>query len=112
MKRTIKKALSALLVIVILMGLAMPTFAATVDPEESKSQIPVIRVLGDGEPMYDAEGKKLFHIRTSFSDSEEEEDDEESDLLESVANVLLPFLIDGRQIVKSSATLSCNKLQR
>lgn len=95
MKRTIKKALSALLVVVMLMGLAMPTFAATVDPEESKSQIPVIRVLGDGEPMYDAEGKKLFHIRTSFSDSAEEEDDEESDLLGSVANILLPFLIDG-----------------
>ncbi len=95
MKRTIKKALSALLVIVMLMGLAMPTFAATVDPEASKSQIPVIRVLGDGEPLYDADGKKLFHIRTSLTESSDEEDDEESDLLGSVANILLPFLIDG-----------------
>ncbi len=92
-----KKVVSVILTCIMLFSMAIPTFAATINPEETKSQIPVIRVLGDGEPMYDAEGNKLFHIRTSFSEDNgnKDEDGEESKLIESVANVLLPFLIKG-----------------
>lgn len=94
-----KKFISVVLTAIMLFSFTLPAFASTVHPEESKSQIPVIRILGDGEPMYDAEGNKLFHIRTSFNegfDSEEgTEDDDNSELMESIANILLPFLIDG-----------------
>lgn len=80
-----------------LFSFSVPAFAAKIDPESSRSQIPVIRVLGDGEPMYDAEGNRLFHIRSSLNegfDSGEDEDDN-NELMESVINVLMPFLIDG-----------------
>ncbi len=90
-----KKLISVLLTIVMLFTLAVPAFAAGINPEESKSQIPVIRVLGDGEPLYDAEGNKLFHLRSVFSEGLGDDEDEDSDLLSSVANILLPFLIDG-----------------
>ena len=52
----------------------IPAFATGFDPESSRSQIPVIRVLGDGEPMYDAEGNKLFHIRSMFNDGVNKDD--------------------------------------
>lgn len=91
-----KKVISLILTAIMLFGLALPACAATVDPEASKSQIPVIRVLGDGEPMYDAEGNKLFHIRTSFSDGlGSDEEDSSAELIKSVANILTPFLING-----------------
>ena len=91
-----KKLFSVILTLLMIFSFTLPAFAATVNPESSKSQIPVIRVLGDGEPMYDAEGNKLFHIRTSFSEGfGSEEEDGSSELMKSVANVLMPFLIDG-----------------
>ena len=67
---------------------------STITVHSSKSQIPVVRILGDGEPLYDAQQNKLIHIR-SLSFGGNSSDDEESDVLSSVANILLPFLIDG-----------------
>ena len=61
----------------------------------SRSQIPVIRILGDGEPLYNKEQEKIFHIRSMTSGGLSSDDDEDSDILGSVANVLLPFLVDG-----------------
>lgn len=93
-----KKFISVILTAVMLFSFSLPAFAASgCNPEASRSQIPVIRILGDGEPMYDAEGNKLFHIRTSFQEGfgSDEENEEDSELMESVANVLMPFLIDG-----------------
>ena len=59
-----------------------------------RSQIPVIRILGDGEPLYNAEQEKIFHIR-SLTLNSSSDDDEDSDVMSSVANILLPFLING-----------------
>ena len=89
-----KKLISVLLVVLMLFSSVIPAFATGFDPESSRSQIPVIRVLGDGEPMYDAEGNKLFHIRSMFNDGVNKDDDS-SELIKSLANVLLPFLING-----------------
>lgn len=58
----------------------------------SRSQVPVVRLLGDGEPLYDAQQKKIFHLRTFYVP---DDGSEESDVLSSVANVLFPFLVDG-----------------
>ncbi len=98
-----KKIISVLLTLIMIFTLAMPAFAASgfigdeVNVFESRSQVPVIRILGDAEPMYDAEGNKLFNWRSMFSgDSEEDsEEDGDSEIVESVANVIAPFVIDG-----------------
>ena len=60
----------------------------------SRSQIPVIRILGDGEPLYNANQEKIYHIRSMTLNSSSD-DDEDSDVMSSVANILLPFLING-----------------
>ncbi len=95
-----KKVISLILALTMVFTLAMPAFAASgfIGTEfavhESKGQIPVIRILGDAEPLYDAEGNKLFSWRTMLSE-DGTEDDGESTLVESVANVITPFVIDG-----------------
>ena len=50
-----KKLLSVFLVIVLIFSLAIPSFS-WVEINESQSQIPVIRISGDGEALYDEEG--------------------------------------------------------
>lgn len=65
-----KKIISVLLIVLMIFSMAVPAFAADVDAVSSKSQIPVVCVLGDGEPLYDAEGNKIFHLRTSFTESD------------------------------------------
>ena len=92
-----KKIISVLLTVLMIFSMAVPAFAAEkFDPESSRSQIPVIRILGDGEPLYDADGNKIFHLRTDFTDiGGDEEEDDNSNLVQSLANVLLPFLING-----------------
>ncbi len=98
MKRTIKNLVSLSLVIVMLMSLALPAFAKeTLWISQSRSDIPVIRISGDGEKLVDSEGNKVFHYKdfASILDSDDEEEGDDGALLESLANVLLPFLIDG-----------------
>lgn len=68
------------------------TETSNIAVHSSRSQVPVIRLLGDGEPLYDADQNKIFHLRTFYIP---EDDSEESDVLDSVANVLFPFLVDG-----------------
>ena len=98
MTNAIRKTISVFLVIVMLLSLSTAAFAKSgAWTSQSKSEIPVIRISGDGEELVDENGKKVFHYKDfgklfSSSDDEEEED---SDLMESVANILLPFLIDG-----------------
>lgn len=98
MIKTLKKSLSLLLVIVMIMSLSAPAFAKPIVwTSQSKSDIPIIRISGDGDPLVDENGNKVFHYKdfgALFSGSDEEEDDD-SELYESIANVILPFLIDG-----------------
>lgn len=88
-----KKIISILLVVVLMFSFAIPAFAG-VDVSSSKSQIPIIRISGDGEPLYDSEGKQLITFSSFFS-ALGSEDGDNSELYRSVANVLMPFLIDG-----------------
>ncbi len=98
MKRTLKKSCSILLVLIMLMSLSAPVFAKPIVwTSQSKSDIPIIRISGDGDPLVDEEGNKVFHYKdlgALFSGGEEDGDDD-GELYESIANVLLPFLIDG-----------------
>ena len=97
-----KKVISILLVALMLMSICSAgAFAAgdigvensSIKVHESRSQIPVVRLLGDGEPLYDGEQNRIFHLRTFYIP--EDEEGEDSSVVDSVANVLMPFLIDG-----------------
>ena len=100
MKNGLKKSVSIFLVLLMSVALATPAFAADTTHwiSQSRSDIPVIRISGDGEKLVDENGEKVFHYKdfASILDSGDEEEGEgDSEMLESVANVLMPFLIDG-----------------
>ncbi|MDD6011634.1 MAG: hypothetical protein PUC33_02185 [Oscillospiraceae bacterium] len=102
MKKIISLFLSLLLICTALVPLASASdkivVTGQVDVYETKGHVPVIRILGDGEPLYDADGNKIFHLRSILdgdTGSDSAKDDDNSQLLASVANVLLPFLIEG-----------------
>lgn len=88
-----KKIISVLLILVMMFSLAVPAFAA-VNVNASKSQIPIIRISGDGETLYDDQGNELITYTGIFSAFESEDGDNE-ELYRSIAHVLMPFLIDG-----------------
>ncbi|MGN0447754.1 MAG: hypothetical protein ACI4GC_04300 [Acutalibacteraceae bacterium] len=101
-----KKITAILLSLLMIFSVFVPLASASdkivvtgkVNVYETKGQVPVIRILGDGEPLYDENGNKVFHLRSLLSDGESGDSaitDDSSELLSSVANVLLPFLIDG-----------------
>ena len=54
--------------------------------------IPVVMIYGDGQPIYNAEGEKVFHFKEMFSMLT---DSEEGALGESMINILMPFLLEG-----------------
>ena len=90
-----KKFLSVFLSLVMVFSVILPAFS-WVDPSGSRSQIPVIRISGDGEALYDAEGNKIFHYKDIAkllkSDSENPEN---SELYKSMAENMLPALAKG-----------------
>lgn len=99
MKRIIKKSVAFLLVLTIIMSIgAVAASAKTTEwISQSLSDIPVIRISGDGEKLVDEDGNKVFHYKdfASILDNGDEEDDDNTEIIESVANVLMPFLVDG-----------------
>ncbi|MBQ3137600.1 MAG: hypothetical protein IJB74_08995 [Clostridia bacterium] len=99
MKRTLKKALSLLLSLIMLMSLSAPAFAKETQwISQSLSDVPVIRISGDGEKLVDENGNKVFHYKDFASilkSDDEEEGDDDGSLIESIINLLMPFLIDG-----------------
>lgn len=89
-----KKILSALLSIVFILNMAVPALSWT-DPNETRSQIPVIRISGDGEPLYDEDGNKIFHYKDIAKLVKGEGDSDNSELYKSMAKTLLPALAKG-----------------
>ena len=80
------------------MSLAVPAFAKPTEwISQSLSDIPVIRISGDGEKLVDENGNKVFHYKdfASILGDDDEEEEEDSALLTSIANILIPFLVDG-----------------
>ena len=85
-----KRFLSLFLCILLAFTCVIPALAA--NPGLTGSQIPVILLSGDGDIIYDKDDNKVFTIHdlghmTEGSDRKE--------LLQSVANVLQPFLLEG-----------------
>lgn len=88
-----KRFISTFLSVVLIFSLMMPAFS-WVDANETKSQIPVIRISGDGEPLYDSEGNKIFHYR-DVANLVSGNGADNSELLKSMAESLLPALAKG-----------------
>ncbi len=90
-----KKTISAVLVVI--MMVSMFVFPAGAVNEKTQisitgSQIPIVSIYGDGEPLYDVEGNKVFHFSemlNMFGGTEE------GALGEATINILMPFLIEG-----------------
>ena len=101
MKKIFRRSMSLLLVLIMIMSFSVPAFANRTEfVSQSQSDIPVIRISGDGEQLVDENGNKVFHYKDFASllksDSDETEDEEEDNaVLEATANILMPFLIDG-----------------
>lgn len=89
-----KKLLSIFLVIVLIFSLAIPSFS-WVEINETQSQIPVIRISGDGEALYDEEGNKIFHYKDVAKLVTGESGTDNSEMYKSMAEALLPALAKG-----------------
>ena len=90
-----KKVLSLILAALLMLTLLVPAFAA--EDATTRSTVPTILIAGDGDPLYDADNKRLFRpseILNYFGDKAEE-DDGDSEIIDSVVNVLKPFLFEG-----------------
>ena len=98
MNRTLRKAVALFLVLVMSVGFSSVAFAKPgVWTSQSKSEIPVIRISGDGEVLVDETGEKVFHYKDfgKLLEGSDEEEEGDNALLESTANILMPFLVDG-----------------
>lgn len=91
-----KRILSCILTVILIISSVIPAFA-WVDANESRSQIPVIRISGDGEALYDKDGKKIFHYKdvANLVKGDSENGSDNSEMYKSMAENLLPALAKG-----------------
>ena len=94
-----KKTISLFLCALLLALSAVPAFAA-VEPLRTGSDIPIVFLAGDGEPIYNENDEVILKISESgllglFNGSKDDEEEDNSELYTSIANVLMPFLING-----------------
>lgn len=90
-----KKVLSVLLAVVMLFTMAVPAFAVSTFTDAGiRKNIPIIRISGDGEPLYDKAGNKLLHYKDLLKGTTGDDADKEN-IYKSIANVLLPFIVEG-----------------
>ena len=85
-----KKIMSVLLALIIVVGCCVPAFA--VDQSTARTPIPVILISGDGDTLADANGNPIYTASDIFKTLQSVEG---GNATEAIANVLLPFLIEG-----------------
>lgn len=108
MKKTAKKLLSVFLAALLALTIFAPASAASSEWGKTRSSIPVVHLYGDGEALYSKDGKKLIRYRDLLNDFGKDDDESnmteeekaaaearKKEILRSVANVVLPFLIQG-----------------
>ena len=91
MKKAFQKALALSLALMLLLSLATTAAAKeTMWISQSYSDIPVIRISGDGEKLVDADGNKVFHYKDIASVLKKDDDDDgDNRILEAIAPLLL-----------------------
>lgn len=97
MKSCFKKAFALLLAAVMLACVWTPALAKeTLWISQSMSDIPVIRISGDGEKLVDEDGNKVFHYKDIGSVFKSDDGgDDGNEVMQAVVNILKPFLIQG-----------------
>lgn len=86
-----KKIISILLVVIMTVTVFVPAVSASAASYKILD-IPVVRVFGDGEPLYNKDGEKIFHFSEMASIGG---NIEKNDLYTSIINVVMPFLVVG-----------------
>lgn len=87
-----KKFVSVLLSLALLLSFAVPAFA--VEASQKGSQIPIVIIGGDGTTLTDKDGNEILNWSNLLS-SDSDSDSDKSEIYESIANVVLPFLVEG-----------------
>lgn len=94
MRKNLRKMLAVFLAVLMISSLAMPA-AATGKPTKMMCDDPVIYIAGDSGDIYYENDTKKFRIDDLFSSDDSEEDDSSDRIWEAVANILLPFVLEG-----------------
>lgn len=91
-----KKFISVILVFLLVFGCTLPVYAVLpgADSVDVRGKVPVILIAGDGDALYSGDGEKIFHF-SGMADSLSEGGIELDNVAGSVANVMLPFVLDG-----------------
>lgn len=95
MSKHFKKILSVFLALVMISMTVMPALGA-VNMFETKSQIPIITISGDGNTIYDKNDQPLSKLSKIFANNGGKGGELGTDaIVEATANILMPFLIEG-----------------
>ena len=99
-----KKLIALVLTFVLMLSVCIPAFAA--EDATTRSSVPTILIAGDGDPIYDANNKRLFRPSEimDYLSNKDSGDDDNSETLKSVANVLMPFLVEGIALTDGTIT--------
>ncbi len=93
MNRSLKKVVAIVLTMLMAASFILPAAAAGVPTLESCKD-PVIYIAGDSGDIFYDNDEKTFRIDDIFSSSGDEDDDN-SKIWEAVANITLPFVLEG-----------------
>ncbi len=87
-----KKIVSVMLTLLLVFSLTVPAFA-TQSVFDARNMVPVIRLSGDGDALYDADNNKILKLSDLFGSDGGSVDT--GNIYEALANILMPFLIEG-----------------
>ena len=90
-----KKFLSAFLCIVMLFTCAYPAFAAVDIPDTTLYSMPIIRLQGDSDPIYDSEDNLVFSTTSLGAMFTGAGDSDSSNITEAALNIVKPFILEG-----------------
>lgn len=85
-----RKIIAVILSVIMLLSITPTVFAGL--NKKGKSDIPVILVGGDGDPLYDTDGNKIFEIDEL---GEAVSGSSDGNVYEALANIMLPFVLEG-----------------
>ncbi|MGN1195335.1 MAG: hypothetical protein ACI4SB_07610, partial [Acutalibacteraceae bacterium] len=86
-----KKFISVLLAVIMTVALFVPAVSASANSYNT-IDIPIVRIFGDGEPLYNADGEVIFYFSEMLNMGS---GIEKNELYSSVINVVMPFLVEG-----------------
>ena len=98
MKPKMKQAFSLALALLLLMSIPAAVYAKDTQwIAQTHSDIPIIRISGDGEKLVDENGESIVHYSNALEKLKETslQDADKSAWVEPAVNVLLPFLVNG-----------------